>query len=90
MELFKRFNETIFLKEDSNLEKQIKETETNLQHKAKEISESRKNFAQVLSVLIQEKLEKLELPKARFEISVKPKELSEPPSSLTVPFSPVK
>ena len=25
MELFKRFNETIFLKEDSNLEKQIKE-----------------------------------------------------------------
>lgn len=58
------------------LEKQIKETETSLQHKAKEISESRKNFAQVLSVLIQEKLEKLELPKARFEISVKPKELS--------------
>lgn len=58
------------------LEKQIKETETNLQHKAKEISESRKNFAQVLSVLIQEKLEKLELPKAQFEISVKPKELS--------------
>lgn len=58
------------------LEQQIKETETNLQHKAKEISESRKNFAQVLSVLIQEKLEKLELPKARFEISVKPKELS--------------
>ena len=58
------------------LEKQIKEAETNLQHKAKEISESRKNFAQVLSVLIQEKLEKLELPKARFEISVKPKELS--------------
>lgn len=58
------------------LEKQIKETETNLQHKAKEISESRKNFAQVLSVLIQEKLEKLELPKARFEISVKPIELS--------------
>ena len=58
------------------LEKQIKETETNLQNKAKEISESRKNFAQVLSVLIQEKLEKLELPKARFEISVKPKELS--------------
>ena len=58
------------------LEKQIKETETNLQHKAKEISESRKNFAQVLSVLIQEKLEKLELPKARFEISVKPRELS--------------
>ena len=27
MELFKRFNETIFLKEDSNLEKQIKELE---------------------------------------------------------------
>ena len=58
------------------LEQQIKQTETKLLHTAEEISESRKNFAQVLSVLIQEKLEKLELPKARFEISVQPKELS--------------
>ena len=44
-------------------------------HTASEISESRQNYAQVLSVLIQEKLEKLELPKARFEISVTQKEL---------------
>ena len=41
-----------------------------------EISESRKNYAQVLSVLIQEKLEKLELPKAKSEISIQQKELS--------------
>ena len=35
---------------------------------AGEISEQRKNYAQVLSGLIVEKLEKLELPKVRFEI----------------------
>lgn len=40
------------------------------------ISEKRKNYAKVLSVYIQEKLEKLELPKARFDISIQPKALS--------------
>ncbi len=58
------------------LEGKIEKMRLSLEHSAKEISESRKNYAQVLSVLIQEKLEKLELPKARFEISVKEKELS--------------
>ena len=43
---------------------------------AADISEKRKDYAKVLSVYIQEKLEKLELPKSRFEISVQPKELS--------------
>lgn len=57
------------------LEEKIRSTEKTLYKTAEEISENRKNFAQVLSVLIQEKLEKLELPKARFEISVQPKEL---------------
>lgn len=57
------------------LEVKIKNTQKELLHTATEISENRKNYAQVLSVLIQEKLEKLELPKARFEISVQPKEL---------------
>ena len=44
---------------------------------ASKISEYRKNYAKVLSVYIQEKLENLELPKSRFEISVQDKELSQ-------------
>ncbi len=58
------------------LEAEIETIKKELEQTASDISESRKNYAQVLSVLIQEKLEKLELPKARFEISVRPKELS--------------
>lgn len=58
------------------LEAEIGQVRKELEQTASEISENRKNYAQVLSVLIQEKLEKLELPKARFEISVQPKELS--------------
>ena len=57
------------------LEAKIESTHKELMHTASEISESRQNYAQVLSVLIQEKLEKLELPKARFEISVVQKDL---------------
>ncbi len=58
------------------LEAEIEKIKKELEQTASDISESRKNYAQVLSVLIQEKLEKLELPKTRFEISVQPKELS--------------
>lgn len=58
------------------LQAEIENARKELEHTAAEISENRKNYAQVLSVLIQEKLEKLELPKARFEISIQPKELS--------------
>lgn len=58
------------------LEEKISQTRVDLEKRALEISEQRKNYAQVLSSLVQEKLEKLELPKARFEISVQPKELS--------------
>ena len=58
------------------VEAEIEKTRKELEQTASEISENRKNYAQVLSVLIQEKLEKLELPKARFEISVQSKELS--------------
>ena len=43
---------------------------------AQEISEFRKNYAAVLSSLIQDKLTLLELPKARFSISVTEKPLS--------------
>ena len=58
------------------LEAQILNTEKILIQKASEISEHRKNYANVLSVYIAERLTKLELPKARFEISIKEKDLS--------------
>ncbi len=41
-----------------------------------DISENRKNYAKVLSVLIQDKLSVLELPKAKFEINIQQKDLS--------------
>ena len=58
------------------LEAKISSYYKELGKEAQEISENRQNYAQVLSVLIEEKLEKLELPKARFKIAVEPKELS--------------
>ena len=57
------------------LEELIEKARKNLFEKAKEISEHRKNYANVLSVYIQERLAKLELPKARFEIAVREKDL---------------
>lgn len=58
------------------LEAKITEAEKQLNAMAAEISQNRSNYAKVLSSLVQDKLEKLELPKARFEIALKPKELS--------------
>lgn len=58
------------------LENLIEQAEKNLLEKAKDISEHRKDYASVLSVYIQERLTKLELPKARFEIAVREKTLS--------------
>lgn len=58
------------------LEKSLKEQFETLTEKAAVITEKRQDYAKVLSVYIQERLEKLELPKARFEISVLPKELA--------------
>lgn len=57
------------------LEAKITQIRSELEKSACEITENRRNYSQVLSVLIEEKLEKLELPKARFSISVEPKEL---------------
>lgn len=57
------------------LEKEVENLKSKLEEIANHISENRKNYAKVLSVYIQEKLEKLELPKARFEISVTDKEI---------------
>lgn len=58
------------------LEKSLKEQFETLTEKVAVITEKRQDYAKVLSVYIQERLEKLELPKARFEISVLPKELA--------------
>lgn len=58
------------------LKAKISQIRSELEKSACEITENRRNYSQVLSVLIEEKLGKLELPKARFSISVEPKELS--------------
>ena len=43
---------------------------------ADDISQKRKNYAEVLSQLVVDELEKLELPKSKFEIRIQPIELS--------------
>lgn len=58
------------------LEQQIHSILQELDLKAEDISQKRKDYAQILSALIVEKLEKLELPKVRFEIEVVPSELN--------------
>ena len=58
-------------------EKEILQKEYNLRKLAKELSEKRRNYAQVLSSLVAETLTKLELPKCRFEIAVNDTELCE-------------
>lgn len=57
------------------LEQEISKSKEILTEIASKITENRSNYAQVLSVLIQDKLAVLELPKARFEIKITPKEL---------------
>uniref|UniRef100_UPI0040252313 DNA repair protein RecN n=1 Tax=Candidatus Scatousia sp. TaxID=3085663 RepID=UPI0040252313 len=59
------------------LEKECARLNLELTGLAGKITEKRKDYAKVLSVYIQEKLEHLELPKARFEISVMPKALAQ-------------
>lgn len=58
------------------VEEEIKALEKELYTLALTISDNRKNYAKVLSSLIQDKLAVLELPKAQFEIRVSNKELS--------------
>ncbi len=59
------------------LESKIEEQHSLLIKQAEKLSEERKKYAQVLSSLIVEKLEKLELPKVKFEISFEPCELNQ-------------
>ena len=58
------------------LENKIKCCEEELHKTASKISEYRSNYAQVLSSLIQDKLVLLELPKAKFDIKITPKQIS--------------
>lgn len=58
------------------LEQKIQAVLQELDAKADEISENRHNYAEVLSTLIVEKLEKLELPRVRFNVWVEPTELN--------------
>ena len=58
------------------LEQKIAQKESELMNLGKIISNYRKDFAQVLSMQIQEKIALLELPKSRFKIDVTEKPLS--------------
>lgn len=57
------------------IEAELAALKSELTELASTLSEHRKNYAQVLSVLIQDKLATLELPKAKFEIAVSNKDL---------------
>ena len=59
------------------LEVKIKIQYSLLQEQAAKISEERKKYGEVLSSLIVEKLEKLELPKVKFKIDICPCELNQ-------------
>lgn len=58
-----------------NLEKEIATFRSDLLNLAEKISDDRKSCAKTLSELMVQKLEKLELPKVRFEIGFEPCEL---------------
>lgn len=60
-----------------DLEKDIAALKSELEKLAQKLSAERKKYAEVLSSLIVEKLEKLELPKVKFEIAFEPCSLSQ-------------
>ena len=59
-----------------DLQMKVENLHTKLLKLAKEISEKRKMYSEVLSSLIVEKLEKLELPKVQFKIDIQETELN--------------
>ncbi len=74
--LYKELNDIEYsTKLISELETKIKTVLADLNKLAKEISQNRKNYAEVLSNLITDELEKLELAKSRFEIKINEIEL---------------
>ena len=82
LETFDKLNNEYLAIENSNeeiekTEQAIVQAEFDLKKLAKNISEKRKNYAKVLSSLVEEILVKLELPKCRFEIGINEVELCE-------------
>lgn len=76
MNTYEKLKEEYFAVEnfESNLEElqmQVENLHTKLTKLAKEISDKRKMYSEVLSGLIVERLEKLELPKVQFQIAVR-------------------
>lgn len=81
LETYKKLSEELASIEFSTknieeIEAELTQTRKKLEVMAAAITEHRNNYANVLSAYIQEKLEKLELPKAKFKIAVTPKELA--------------
>ncbi len=62
--------------DEQQILKDVEESHSKLLKIAADITEKRRTYAEVLSCMISEKLAALELPKAKFLISVKPTELS--------------
>ena len=60
-----------------NTEKELKELKSSLDELSNTISSARKELAKVLSEAVTKKLENLELPKSRFEISIEPSIMNE-------------
>lgn len=60
-----------------NIQKEVDKLQSEIDELAKNVSNARKELAKTLSVAVTQKLEKLELPKAKFEIAIEPCNLNE-------------
>ena len=77
-ELSKELNEISFSSEDLvRVEKEIRDLQNDLNEQALVISNARKELAKVLSQAVTNELEKLELPKSKFEIDIQPCEMND-------------
>lgn len=82
MESYRKFSDelsSIEVSQDSilNIQKEVETLRCEIDELAKNVSNARKELAKTLSVAVTQKLEKLELPKAKFEIAVEPCNLNE-------------
>ena len=82
MESYRKLSDelsSIEVSQDSilNIQKEVETLRCEIDELAKNISNARKELAKTLSVAVTQKLEKLELPKAKFEIAVEPCNLNE-------------
>ena len=82
MESYRKFSDelsSIEVSQDSilNVQKEVEALRGEIDELAKNVSNARKELAKTLSVAVTQKLEKLELPKAKFEIAVEPCNLNE-------------